>query len=196
MKSEKELRNKVDNYLNAGPISIYFEYDPYGSSTIQCSVSEFSSFFESKFFEYIFQTGDPVKGHFKVFKENNQIVIESTEKINIDRTYSAIFSGEEKEKLKCLIEDSFKCIGNDWYYNIQLSGNEQESDFNCEVYCYCPSKEEYVEMNIPDENLIAVIKDYLAELTKKINLEAFDLFLSNSEDSDTYVEYSHLRLLV
>jgi hypothetical protein len=187
------VRNQIIDHLKTNSIVLNFQYDPFGESTIHCEPNIFSSFFNDAFFDYIFNTGDPISGVFKVGLEQNQIIAKSL--VVLDNQYSDILSKGNREILITKIKDTYSIEGQEWYFTIELSRLENNYSFNLNVFQFHSIKKDFLEIHLNNQNEINKIEHFLKDsIISQEN--CYELFLTNSGDPEFFKDYSNIKLIL
>jgi hypothetical protein len=187
-----ELRNEVISFLSNNQILVSFEYDPYGESTIECEPKVFSSFFLDAFVDYCIQSGDPISGAFIVKTFEDRILVNSVSSVAIDRSFAEPLSQDEKDELTFLISDLFSLANEEWYYNIEFSLSNGDYDTDIGVFMFDDKENDYVSLDTITEEQTETIQQFLIDNFSNQE-DRFELFLTNSEDPESWIEYTEVE---
>ena len=190
--NNSELRNEVISFLSNNRLLVNFEYDPYGESTIECEPKVFSSFFLDAFVEYCIQSGDPISGAFIIKTFEDRIRVNSVSSVAIDRSFPEPLSEDEKDELTFLISEIFSLSNEEWYYNVEFSLSNGDYDTDFTVFKLDAKENDYVSLDIITEEQTDKIQQFL--IANFSNQEdSFKLFLTNSEDPESWIEYTDVE---
>ena len=193
-------KEKILDYLTEESIDFYFDYCPYDGSTIGCSNTDFDEYFLEEMSGYVQSVGYPISGNFIASRENDEIIIESENKIEVNWDYSQDFFSDDNfyEELEDLIHKTFLVKNLDWFYQLNLSMMNSNYFIEIKIFEYDKTKDDYKSRKIStkkfNQDIISFISNSLNCYNDGTIDYEYDLYLTNSEDYNSFVEQFKLKI--
>lgn len=88
-----------------------------------------------------------------------------------------------------MISDLFSLANEEWYYNIEFSLSNGDYDTDIGVFMFNEKENAYVSLDTITEEQTETIQQFLIDNFSNQE-DSFELFLTNSGDPKTWIEYA------
>ncbi len=188
-------RESLLEYLAKQDIEFSFVYNPYDPSVLICSNEYFKDFLLEEMFDYVMRSGAPISGDFIASRKNDEIIITSVEKVDVNWDQADIadvaISEDSIAEIERFLFTKYATQAEDnWCYYLYVSKRELKYELKVEVFVG-DVKEEMQNDEFPKQIAAEIINAISGPNDYSDNYE-FDFELTNSGDGNKFTEYYSL----